>query len=175
MCSISAEQGETGASKLQLSTQPRPRVLVLLAAFNGARWIERQVRSILEQADVDVHLSIRDDGSNDDTRQLLENLRDAGRIQISYAPSASGSAAQNFFALIRATKADSFDFVAFADQDDEWCTDKLRRGCSILRESGSSGYSSSVVAVWEDGAERLLSQSHAQTRGDFLFEGAGQG
>src|SRR6185437_14487000 len=44
-----------------------PRVLVLLASYNGARWIGRQIESILAQEAVDVRIVIADDGSSDGT------------------------------------------------------------------------------------------------------------
>jgi rhamnosyltransferase len=45
----------------------RPRVLVLLAAYNGAKWIVQQIETILNQKCVDVRLVISDDGSSDAT------------------------------------------------------------------------------------------------------------
>ena len=42
---------------------PHPRVLVLLAAYNGAPWIAEQIDSILDQQEIGVHVAIRDDGS----------------------------------------------------------------------------------------------------------------
>ena len=45
----------------ELAPQSRPRVLVLLAAYNGSHWIQEQVDSILAQHSVDVRLVIRDE------------------------------------------------------------------------------------------------------------------
>lgn len=65
--------------------------------------------------------------------------------------------------------------MAFADQDDVWYPDKLSRACRLLQNAESVGYSSATVATWEDGHTTLLRQVAAETPGDFLFEGAGQG
>jgi rhamnosyltransferase len=148
--------------------------LILLATYNGEEWIETQLRSILAQTEVDLHVVIRDDCSSDGTLAAVERIADA-RVQIVAGTAASGSASQNFFALIRENSARGYDYVAFADQDDCWDFDKLARACSRLSATGASGYSSGVVAVWENGKRRVLRQSQNVTRGDFLFEGAGQG
>lgn len=153
----------------------RPRVLILLATYNGSRWIREQVESILAQEGVDLAIAVRDDASTDGTRWELARFEDDGRVRIVAAAAASGSAARNFLTLIRDNEAGAFDFVAFADQDDLWNPDKLNRACSMLAASGSAGYSSATVATWEDGRERVLKLSGTPAASDFLFEGAGQG
>jgi rhamnosyltransferase len=153
----------------------RPRVLVLLATYNGSRWIRDQMESILAQEGVDLAIAVRDDASTDGTRWELSRFENDGRVRIAAATAPSGSAARNFLTLIRENAASGFDFVAFADQDDLWKPAKLRSACEMLTASGSAGYSSATVAVWENGRDRLLPLSGAPTASDFLFEGAGQG
>jgi rhamnosyltransferase len=133
------------------------------------------MESILAQEGVDLAIAVRDDASTDGTRWELARFEDDERVRIVAATAASGSAARNFLTLIRENAAGAFDFVAFADQDDLWNPDKLRRACSMLVASGSAGYSSATVATWEDGRERVVKPSGAPTASDFLFEGAGQG
>jgi len=153
----------------------QPRVLVLLATYNGSRWVREQVESILGQRDVQVTIAIRDDVSTDGTRWELARFAQDARVRIALANAPSGSGAQNFLALIHDNPAHSFDFVALADQDDLWDPDKLRRACRTLASGESAGYSSATLAVWEDGRERQLKLSGPPTASDFLFEGAGQG
>ena len=153
----------------------RPRVLILLATYNGSRWIREQMESILVQEGVDLTVAVRDDASTDGTRWELARYESDERVRIVVAPAPSGSAARNFLALIRENPAGAFDFVAFADQDDLWNPDKLRRACSTLVAAGSAGYSSATIATWEDGRKRMVKLSATSTASDFLFEGAGQG
>jgi rhamnosyltransferase len=153
----------------------RPRILILLATYNGSRWIREQMESILAQEGVDLAIAARDDASTDGTRWELARFENDERVRVAAATVASGSAARNFLALIRENAADAFDFVAFADQDDLWNPDKLSRACSMLIAGGSAGYSSATVAAWEDGRERIVTLSSEPTSSDFLFEGAGQG
>jgi len=155
--------------------QARPSVLVLLAAYNGARWIGEQIDSVLAQENVQVKIIVRDDGSTDATRTELCRFSNDGRVALVWGGTATGSAAGNFLALIAANPSTGADFVAFADQDDLWDRDKLWRACRSLSAQGAAGYSSATLASWQNGRERLMKPSGAPTRSDFLFEGAGQG
>jgi rhamnosyltransferase len=152
-----------------------PKVLVLMAAFNGSKWIREQVDTILNQVNVDVQLIVSDDGSTDDTSAIVERFAKDGRVCLVSTGAPTGSAAQNFLWLIRTISADGYDFVSFADQDDVWQQDKLHQGCSALIRTGAAGYSSAVTAFWSDGREKVLSQVATLTSSDFMFEGAGQG
>lgn len=153
----------------------RPRVLVLLASYNGESWIGAQLESILAQDGVDAHICVRDDGSCDGTVREIARFGAERRITLSPERVASGSAAQNFLALIRDNAADAFDFVAFADQDDIWHAGKLQRACHMLQGGASAGYSAATIATWPDGTTAVLRQAAVATAADFLFEGAGQG
>lgn len=148
---------------------------MLLASYNGARWIRQQIESILAQEQVDVQVVVKDDGSSDTTVATVDLLQATARVKLSRHSRHTGSAAQNFLALMRENPADDFQFVALADQDDAWNPNKLHRAVRTLARSGCAGYSSATVAVWPDGRSTLLRQSDSITSGDFLFEGAGQG
>ena len=155
----------------------QPKVLVLLAAYNGAAWIGEQIESILQQEHVDLRLLIRDDASSDPTVEIVRQFASFdSRVELQRSEIPSGSASQNFFSLIRDNDSAGFDYVALSDQDDIWNQGKIRRATKALRQSPScSGYSSAVTAVWPDGTSRLLPQEPNPTKADFLFEGAGQG
>lgn len=152
-----------------------PRILVLLAACNGSRWIGEQVDSILRQRSVDLCIAIRDEGSIDGTRRELARFADHKKVRIVTVPDRSGSPARNFLSLIRENSAGASDFVAFSDQDDLWDPDKLARASRMLEVNSAVGYSSATIAAWEDGRERVTKLSGPPTAADFLFEGAGQG
>ena len=153
----------------------RPKVLVLLAAYNGAKWIVQQIETILNQQCVDVWLVVSDDGSHDDTLAKVRQFATDPRVSIVAPPVPTGSAAQNFVWLICNTCADEFDFVALADQDDIWHTDKLARASAALDLHGTAGYSCSVTAIWSTGRRKTQAQTPTPRALDFMFEGAGQG
>ena len=159
----------------QTNGPARPRVLVLLATYNGAAWIREQMDSILAQRDVDVRVAVRDDCSTDGTRLELARFAGDPRVRIVAADGPSGSAAANFLTLITENPAGNCELIAFADQDDCWNPEKLSRAGRMLASSRAAGYSSATLAVWENGRQRLLRPSGLPTAADFLFEGAGQG
>lgn len=51
-----------------------PKILVLLSSYNGEKYLQEQIDSILNQKDVNVFVLVRDDGSTDNTLDLLRQL-----------------------------------------------------------------------------------------------------
>lgn len=153
-----------------------PRVAVLLAAFNGMKWIDAQISSILEQSGVEIELFVSVDASIDGTFEYCRSLAVA-RTNITLLPDVGrlGGAAKNFYRLLSEVDLSRFDFVAFADQDDIWLPEKLKRGCAQLVDHCADGYSSNVMAFWPNGRKRLIRKDYPQRSWDFLFESAGPG
>jgi len=99
---------------------------ILLATYNGIKYIEEQLVSIFEQTYTNYHLYIRDDGSEDETVRTIERLvTDYGmddKVTIIDDGEATGSAKKNFTRLC--TYSDS-EYTMFSDQDDIWHKDKI--------------------------------------------------
>lgn len=152
-----------------------PRVLVLLAAYNGAAWIRQQLESILAQNHVVVQVVARDDASTDGTKAELLRFERDSRIRLIFDTCRAGSAAASFLRLVHLCPSDGFDFIALADQDDVWYPYKLSKACEMVHAQASAGYSSATLAAWETGRTTLIKLSGSPNRSDFLFEGAGQG
>lgn len=153
-----------------------PKVAVLLAAYNGKQWIEEQLDSILAQIAVDVTVFISIDPSIDGTEARCKAYADRYQgIVVLPCVGKFGGASRNFFRLLRDVDIESYDFVAFADQDDIWNCDKLQRAVHCLHFKCVDAYSSNVVAFWPDGKTLLLDKAQPQVRWDYLFEAAGPG
>lgn len=155
------------------------RTAVLIATFNGCAFIGRQIESILSQKNVSVHIFARDDGSTDGTQDALKSVaaRCPERFTLivdQYGP--TGSAAENFFALLREVDLSPFDYVAFADQDDIWLPDKLNRAVECISAQGGGGYSSNLLA-WNDQDDTtwIIDKQGKPKRLDYLFQGASAG
>ncbi len=109
-----------------------PRVLVLMAAYNGARTLEAQVASILAQEGVRVAIAIRDDGSEDATLACARRLA-AGHPEITVTQNPRNlGIAETFMGLVGSVRERGFDYYAFADDDDLWHPGKLARAVSTL-------------------------------------------
>ena len=152
------------------------KIAVLLASYNGVKYIKEQIDSILNQKEVDVTIFISDDLSTDGTIEYLQDIYKDFK-NIVYLPSGSkfGGAGKNFFRLIRDVDFSSFDFISFVDQDDIWYEDKLIRAIKTIEDKQLDAYSSNVLAFWEDGKEMIINKSSSQARYDYLFEAAGPG
>lgn len=106
---------------------------VILAVWNGARYLSAMLDSLLSQTTRDFNILARDDGSRDGSLAILENYKPRfdGRLRV-IAGEPSGSATANFAILMRETKA---DYVLFADQDDVWKPEKVELSLRSLKEA----------------------------------------
>lgn len=98
------------------------KVKVLLATYNGVRFLDEQLTSLSEQQNVDVEVLVNDDGSSDGTLEILWKWRDRGLI-VSISESIGLGSTKAFLKLLQ--ECDEEPYVAFCDQDDIWEKDKL--------------------------------------------------
>jgi len=139
----------------ELNTQDarvRPRVAVLLSTYNGEPFLRPQLDSLVTQEGVSVELFARDDGSSDNTVEVLRSYAHRWPSLKSCEPSKNLGPAGSFLELFR-TVPDNFDYYAFCDQDDVWMPDKLYRAAHKL--TGEAGerpglYCSSSICVDRD-------------------------
>jgi len=157
-------------------TNNLPRVAVLLAAYNGMQWIDEQISSILNQKGVSVTLFVSVDLSIDGTDQWVQELsnKSGNVIMLPYGDRFGGAGA-NFFRIISEVNFGDYDFVSFADQDDIWYLDKLKRACDTLNSGQAEVYSSNVTAFWSNGCEELIHKAQPKRHLDHFFEAAGPG
>lgn len=152
------------------------KILVLMATYNGEEYVEEQIKTILAQRDVDVKILVSDDISTDNTLTLLNNFTDSNKISILKNNERFGSAALNFFNLIQKCNLESFDYVAFSDQDDIWLYDKLISAVNTLETTSFDGFSSDVLAYWQKfDRKQLIKKSFPQKKYDHWFEAPGPG
>ena len=100
---------------------------IVLASYNGATYIEDQIRSIQNQTIDAWKLYVRDDGSRDATVEVVAKLA-AGDDRIILLQDQLGNLGPvgNFSELMRVALERGADYVAFADQDDIWLPEKLQ-------------------------------------------------
>jgi rhamnosyltransferase len=157
-----------------------PRVTVLLATHNGSTWLMEQLQSIAQQQGVQVRVVASDDGSTDDTPQLLlQWQKKTGLLDFCAATQAMGSAGKNFYHLMAHADLADAQYVALSDQDDVWNADKLTRAVRQLNQHGADAYSSNFYAWYPErtGAEQkvLIDKAQPQVAFDHLFQGPGPG
>ena len=152
------------------------KLAVLMACYNGTEWINEQVDSICNQQNILVDLFISVDLSSDSTYQwCLKLAKNKNNVMVLPYGERFGGAAKNFFRLIRDVDFSEYDYVAFADQDDIWLENKLSRAVNMIQQNNLDGFSSDVIAFWQDGREALVKKSYRQKQFDYHFEAAGPG
>lgn len=105
------------------------KVAVLMSTFNGEKYLESQVESIIGQQDVCVELYVRDDGSTDSTKEILKKLAtDNGNIHVTFGDNIYYP--RSFLSLCK--DVSGFDYYAFSDQDDYWKEDKLIKAIELI-------------------------------------------
>lgn len=108
------------------------RLVVLMTTFNGRRYLEAQLESIAAQQWPAIDLVVSDDGSTDGTLDVLRRWQSEwtkGNLDLRAGPR-TGFAA-NFRSLIADPRIDA-EYIAFADQDDIWDTDKTAAAVKAL-------------------------------------------
>ncbi len=153
-----------------------PRCVVILATHNGEKWLQEQLSTIYGQTGVSVRVVANDDCSTDGTRSVLQRWANScGLEQLPNSGGRLGGANKNFLCLIRDVDIGGADYVALADQDDLWHSDKLARAVDCMRSTGAHGYSSNVKAFWPDGRTQIIKKSQSQKEWDHLFSSPGPG
>jgi rhamnosyltransferase len=101
-------------------------VCIVLASFNGERYIREQINSIISQSYTDWKLIIRDDGSVDNTVSIIKSLCSSDMRLEFLEDNENLGACGNFFRLTKysVSKYDP-DYVLFSDQDDFWFKEKI--------------------------------------------------
>lgn len=106
---------------------------ILMSTYNGEQYISGQLRSIAEQRgieDIRVDLLIRDDGSSDQTVNIINMWKN--KLNIKLIKGMNIGARKSFLYLFK--NAPVSDYYAFCDQDDIWYQDKLQRALSKINE-----------------------------------------
>lgn len=114
------------------------KIIILMSTYNGSLYIEEQLESIFRQNYQNFELWIRDDGSKDDTVEIIKRYKSklepkqAEKITLISTELGNVGYMKSFWYLLQnCPKAEAY---AFCDQDDVWEVDKLERGAQHLKE-----------------------------------------
>ncbi len=114
-----------------------PSTAILLASYNGDKFLAEQLQSLRLQEAPNLTIFISDDGSVDRTLQVIEEHRDTwNENSVQVRQGQKKGYACNFMSLLCAPDIDA-DYFAFADQDDIWESDKLSRAITQLQKTSN--------------------------------------
>ena len=103
---------------------------ILLATFNGERFLPEQIESIISQSFKDYKILASDDNSSDCTLEILRGYEGVLGEQIKVVQSNTHSAKENFYNLLDMADA---EYIALCDQDDFWQSDKLEKSLKAIQ------------------------------------------
>ena len=155
------------------------KAIILVATWNGAKYLGEQLDSLVSQVGVSVDIYIRDDGSTDRTEEIIRDYCEKyENIHCVTTLSKGGSASKNFSCLIECVDIDEETVVFFSDQDDVWMPDKVRTSCNKIW-SGIDLYSSALSAfsgtISTDGSQEVIKPDYTPKKFDHLFQGLSAG
>ena len=118
---------------------------ILLATYNGSRYLESQLDSIISQTHQSFRILVSDDGSSDATMAILESYREQLKDRLILVKNASPGKGviRNFENLMHFSLADGqSNWMAFCDQDDVWLPQKIEcMLAEMMRIEGRDGNS----------------------------------
>jgi glycosyltransferase involved in cell wall biosynthesis len=102
----------------------KPKVSVIIPTYNRAYLINRAIQSVLNQTYQDFEIIIVDDGSTDNTKEVIREFqkKDKKIKYIRHEKNKGGNAARN-----TGIKAAKGEYIAFQDSDDEWLPEKIEK------------------------------------------------
>ena len=123
-------------------------ITVLLATYNGEKYLDKQIDSLLSQTYKDFNILIHDDGSSDNTVGIINDYitKYPDKISRIDAP-ATGSSKANFSLLL--SRCDS-DYIMFCDQDDVWFPQKIEKSFKIIKQAEEDYGKETPILVHSD-------------------------
>lgn len=127
-------------------------ISIAMTTYNGAQFVQAQLRSILEQTRQPDEIIICDDGSRDDTVNIIRHVMETSgtdRIRLVENEENLGYI-RNFYKAISLTKG---DYIFLADQDDIWHREKLEKSLAIMERTGAAAICTRSRLIDQDGQE----------------------
>ncbi|MBO5671257.1 MAG: glycosyltransferase family 2 protein [Clostridia bacterium] len=135
------------------------KLAILMATYNGERFLREQIESILcQETDVPFDLIVRDDGSTDGTLAILEEYQAAGKL--TYYAGKNAGAARGFIGLLR--DHPGYALYAFADQDDVWNAGKVQKGIDAVRDAAEPTLYCTNAALVDAAMQSLGRNTHRE-------------
>jgi len=147
-----------------------------MSTYNGAEYIEQQLDSIINQelpVRTDLRVFIRDDGSTDNTLDILKRYCDGGndrhnKVDFTILKGKNVGPARSFLELIRI--APQADIYAFCDQDDVWMQGKLKTSSSALISVEENCNKKNIPTLWTSNYSLIDSDMRIIKRKTNCFE-----
>ena len=137
-----------------------PLVSVIIATYNRAQLVTRAINSVINQSYYNLECIVIDDGSTDNTGQIVKSINDKRIIYLCHKNNRHASAARN-----TGIKVSKGQFISFLDDDDEWHPTKLEKQISLILQLPNQF---GMVYCWMDYYKdrKLVLEHHPTHRGN---------
>ncbi|WP_051235730.1 glycosyltransferase family 2 protein [Marinimicrobium agarilyticum] len=139
------------------STPPQPTRIdydVVVCSYNGGAYIAEQLESILKQEPPARQILISDDGSTDNTRDIVKQLAETSPVPVTLIDGPRKGVIHNVLTALPQTTA---EYVFLSDQDDIWLENKVALFSEHMRQSDDPHLIFSDAWVWHPGKEEMAS------------------
>ena len=114
------------------------KIDILMATYNGEKYLVEQLDSIINQTYRNWNLLIRDDNSTDKTLEIIQNYHKKDkRIKILKDNKGNLGIVRNFEELLKSSES---EFIMFSDQDDIWVENKLDMYLKMIEKIKNKGF-----------------------------------
>jgi glycosyltransferase involved in cell wall biosynthesis len=118
-----------------------PKVTVVVPTYNRAKWVEEAIQSVLRQSFSDFSLVVVDDGSTDNTKEVVLKFRDP-RVKYLYQENRGVSAARN-----SGVRASTSEYIAFLDSDDMYLDNAIEKSIHAMTQNPSVGFTFGQINI----------------------------
>lgn len=129
-----------------------PKVSIIIPTYNRALLLKKAIESVLKQTFKDYEIIVVDDGSTDNTREIVHSYS-LPKIKYIYQENKGRSNARN-----KALKIAKGQYIAYLDSDDMFLPDKLERQISILEVERDVGMVYTSARVFDEDDNELFRQ-----------------
>jgi glycosyltransferase involved in cell wall biosynthesis len=123
-------------------------VSVVMATYNGERFVEHQLESVARQTLAPGELIVSDDGSGDRTLEIVHAFAQRAPFPVRVLAGPRRGLAENFWS---AAQVATGDVIAWSDQDDVWLPPKLERSVNALQDAGAAFVSHASITMDAEG------------------------
>ena len=137
---------------------------MIIPTFNRSEYLGRAISSVIGQTYTNLECIVINDGSSDNTSQIIKSFTDDRIKFIQHKIQKGASAARN-----TGIKHSNGEFIAFLDDDDEWLSSKLEKQVTVLVKLPSSY---GMVYCWMDyydSQNKIYHEHHPKLRG-YVFQ-----
>jgi glycosyltransferase involved in cell wall biosynthesis len=150
-------------TKPPITPNAAPRVSVVMAAYNYGQYIAQAIQSVIDQTFTDWELIVVDDGSTDDTCEVVQQFLSDSRIHYHRQENRGQPQAKN-----EGIKLSRGSLVAFLDADDAWLPTKLEKQIILFRQDPNLGVAYTSLYFMDPTGMIMFREKREMVRGDVL-------